>query len=52
MTRNLLPTKFLATLTVVSLLAGGSLVAIAAVLYFLVFRGFVDAWFAQFGELF
>jgi leader peptidase (prepilin peptidase)/N-methyltransferase len=30
----------------------GPMLAIAAVLYFLVFRGFVDAWFAQFGELF
>lgn len=30
----------------------GPMLAIAAVLYFLIFRGFVDAWFAQFGELF
>lgn len=30
----------------------GPMLAIAAVLYFLVFRDFVDAWFAQFDELF
>ena len=30
----------------------GPMLAIAAVLYFLVFRDFVAAWFAQFGELF
>lgn len=30
----------------------GPMLAIAAVFYFLVFRNFVAAWFAQFGELF